>query len=188
MTIPEMIEVLTLLESAGIKPPWDAKEAGPAKAAMAKTYAALLGDVSSAEVQTAAMGYARAPVPFWPSVGQLLAALPSRQLAAIDDSEEAWVETKTWCDRNAYRTPQAGELDRDHEDRDAAMRLALQAVGGAKGWGQTPTPQEPFVARRFRESYQVHRKRGAVTSEARLLESAAPRQLRGGGFRRIGDV
>ena len=157
---------------------------------LAADWMAILSDVSDDGLSAAVVAWLRGACPFWPTPGQLLALVPVRQLAALDDAAEAWAHVKGWIRCNGYREPIAGQLDPVDARRDAAMLAGLRALGGAAVWGQMATEAEPFTAKRFEGEYREGRTRAAVVAEHPALLGAArllgPIEARGGQVRRIG--
>lgn len=143
----------------------------------------ILGDMSDQDLDAAVVAYLRAPSPFWPTPGQLLALTPQKQLAAIDDAEEAWEHVCAITARNAYAEPPTGALDRSDRQRDAALQTALRSIGGAKGLGQSLEATMHYTRRTFLEVYRNARKNTATIAEVNILQELSDRM---GGRLRIG--
>ena len=146
---------------------------------LAADWTKLLAGGVDADLDAAVVAHLRAPSPFWPTPGQLLALVPSRQIAAADDAEDAWSATllamskaggsmQTESGRWWYPEPTAipGVTD------EAGAREILRGLGGRNGWMATPIDKQPFFRRDFVLAYRARRK-GAVLA----LNTASVRQI-----------
>lgn len=191
MTLEQMIRAFAMLDASGIRRPdsmqsTDYKRAEALMMASAKVYTMALSDLSAEDLEAATMAVIRSSTPFWPTPGQLLEMVPRRRMEAIDDSPAAWSAVLRYFRAGSFRDPNPGELDPKNPERDAAMRAALNEIGGARAFGKSQESQEEWWGKRFGEAYKAHRKRGHVVAE--VLQIGGPQaagRLTGSGFRRI---
>lgn len=165
--------------------------------ASADLWAAAMADVSPADLEAAVLSRLRQPSPWWPTIGEILALIPARALAAIDDSDTIFEACVTWLRHHAFRTPAVGELDAADEGRDTAMRGALDAVGGVMAIRMMTTTDRPHVGKRYQDAYRAIRRRVGARMEGRVvarLGGPAPGRetgnaipMRGSGFKRLGE-
>ena len=200
MLTPEhLLQAFSVLEDCGVRRPDDLADPDPERSLRrlqerARAYHAVLAEETPEDVASATIAWVRQASPFWPSAGQLLALIPGRRQAALDDAAPAWATVKAWCHRKGrnpegcgYREPKAGELDPENPARDNAMREALRCAGGVRGFMLAPEGDEPWIAKRFCDAYRVHRERRAFTQMdqevARFL--GPPGHPRASGFQHV---
>lgn len=167
----------------------------------ATDWAVILHDIEDAQLDDAVTAWLRSPNPFWPTPGQLLALVPERRLAAIDDSDAAWGEAlrivQGWGAHRLY-DPETWEQARPKDAAKAEALLAgVQALGGWKELGRSTAEEHVSMRAAFRSAYRAVGQRRIVQHEASVARRIAggervvallEERPCGGGFARIGEA
>ncbi len=123
----------------------------------------ILGDLEIEELEHATREYLRSKDAVWfPSAGQLLALIPSRALAAIDDSDQVWGATIS----NVARLGRYQKPEQFHEDPEENYKIAA-GVSACGGWqALCNMEQSEAMAHRasFRAAYRAAKLRAKITN------------------------
>lgn len=154
-----VISAFEAFDAAGMRPP---PIAGPGNdrperlARLAKTWAsALLADLSDDQVARATLAWCCGASAWWPTPGQLRAALPVDQ-ASVVDWGEGWARLEIV--RRSHpggASPHATTPARfhPHDDVDVAIRAGLEAIGGWHRFGRMTDDEENTTRAHFRGAY-----------------------------------
>lgn len=187
-----IFEAFGLLGTLGV-------QGGPANedafAAAAKIWGMILKDMTDKDLLEATLAYLRDEkvCQFWPQPGMLLARVPGRQAALLDDSEEMFTKAMNylmscpprWVDPEApnigYYDPAPGRVPKKYppppwppERHDAVMR-ATEAMGLERYTRAEHDIQQGRAKDAWMRAY-----RAAVKGESIAIEGAAIRQITGG--------
>ena len=213
ITAEDVIAAFTMMDAAGIRrpdnllpPPRGRDESteswhGRCRAAarrVAEVYARALCDLSREQLEDATITVIRSSSPFWPTPGQLLAAVPERRAAAVDDSDAAWGEAlrivQGWGAHRLY-DPDTWEKARPADAAKAEALLAgVQAIGGWKELGRSTAEEHIAMRASFRSAYRAVGQRRSIQAEADVARriaggdrvAALLEEQPRGGFARIG--
>ena len=186
LTAEHLLAAYAMLDDSGVvRPPElrhpNAQEAHRLLMRRAAMDAAILADVEPADLQAAVLAHLRQPEPWWPRAGQLLALVPARREAAVDEADEAWGKVLTIArvggrdaglpsNRHRWSLNSAPWGD---PERVTAMWAGIDAAGGWDVICRTED-ETTMAAHRaaFRSAYRSSRQRGAI-----LLEVGTVRQI-----------
>lgn len=174
-----ILTAFSVLEAAGLPKP-KAME-GDGIASVLRAWCLLTADTPDEDLVSGAVVYARSDgAKFWPSVGQVLAAIPGRRNDA-DDSDIAWGRLLEHVRRYGWPNPPGSTWELDSP----AMAEGLRAVGGWRALCALEEEASKAAARAsFRSAYRT-----TAGRERAQIEGQAVRQLmqqRGLDTRQIG--
>ena len=184
LTVDHLLEAFLLLEACGYRTPpalGDDLERGAA------VWAAMLEDMTPAELQASLKLYMTDATAFWPTPGQLLQRLPRRRLDELDDSDSAWGQVNRMVcsspgSREMERMEREGEAWVDDPDRDALLKAAVQACGGARAIGHSQEGNT-YMQHRFVSSWRTLKTRRRIDSDAESVS----RLTSSGGLLRLAE-
>ncbi len=125
----------------------------------------LFEDLTDDDLAAATRAYLRSPkAGWWPAPGEVLALVPRRQAAAIEDADEVWGEVRDASSRGAETADAMGWSP--------ATRAAVRAVGGWDRIGYTPYDQHVALRASFRAAYRSACARGVLEADHPQLTDA----------------
>jgi hypothetical protein len=140
-------------------------------------------DLSDEDLALALREFRRDPkvCQFWPQPGTILASHPSRKLAAIDDSGEAWGRVLRLAEQGRLYRRYGGAI----AELTPAEQAGVDACGGRDALATSGYDAHGWMQAAFRRAYQAASQAGAVLEAyPQLTDAEAGRFLRlvdGGG-------
>jgi hypothetical protein len=196
----DVMAIFVMLESGGLRPPevWQKPEN---RRIAVEVWQGALGDIGPQQLRVAAVAYLRTPSPFWPTPGQLLALIPGRPEANLDDSDEAWGIVMEGISKHGWSSPPTpmgnpiGDGKWRYCEEEARCKAIEAGVQAAGGWRALCLGQEDQMAparASFRAAYRTVMQRRAIEAEYQAIagllpDMESPKRLTGSGMRRIGE-
>jgi hypothetical protein len=150
-----------------------------------EVWAKVLEPLTDAQLESCVVAWVAQPTDagrWWPTPGNLLAIEPTRQLAAIDDSAEAWGRILKHAAGGLFGRYSSQRLTLTH-----AEQAGVDACGGGNAIGESTYDQHSWMQAQFRRAYQSAKQTGEVLQrhpqltdgEARGLLTQVDRNTRG---------
>jgi len=187
LTDRDVKDLFKMLDVGGCKPPDTFGVPGNLVVAI-DVWRCALADLDAEGLKKACLCFLRsADARYWPTPGQLLSFVPSRQMAAIDDSDAAWGLMLSHVRRAGWpRPPKAWDsqdkgwrLSKD-EQQCRAMESGMQAVGGWLTLCALEGEASIAAGRAsFRAAYRAVMKRQALAIELGSIERLLVGDARG---------
>jgi hypothetical protein len=162
LTMDNVKTAFRALEVGGYRPPDIYQEPGAFKEAC-NLWTLLLPDMTSEDLMLAVASYIRSGAEWWPKPGQILALVPARRIAALDDADAAWGELVYLAGRHGSYSPPSPD---GWHLSSAAMEAGLRACGGWAAVCISTAQDHVSMRASFRAAYRAHGQRQAIADES----------------------
>jgi hypothetical protein len=170
-----IIKAVGALQALGVQGGPDRRDPGAIRI-VAEVWSRVLAPLSDGQLEACVVAWVAQPGDvgrWWPTPGGLLALEPSRRLAAVDDSGEAWGRVLRLAERGQlfprYGGPQAVLTP--------AEQAGVDACGGRDAVASSGYDEHGWMQSSFRRAYQGARQIGAVLAEHPQLSASESRDF-----------
>lgn len=129
-----------------------------------EVWAKVLAPIDDSQLEAAVLAWVAQPSDagrFWPTPGNLLALEPSRQLAAVDDSAEAWAHVVELARHGKLYSRYGGTL----ASLSPAVEAGVEACGGREAIATSPYDAHVWMQAAFRRAYTSAKATGAIREQ-----------------------